>query len=61
MAVAETKRMDQARAAYVHRHFHTDWRDPLLYDIQVNTGRVSIEEAARGIAELVAQRVAVAS
>jgi cytidylate kinase len=57
VAVAETRRMDQARAAYLRRHHHTDWRDPLLYDIQINTGRVSIEEAARGIAELVVRRV----
>lgn len=55
-AVAETKRMDHARAAYVRRHYQTDWRDPLLYDVQFNTGRVSIEDAARAIARLVARR-----
>jgi cytidylate kinase len=46
-AIAETRRMDQARAAYVRRHHQTDWRDPLLYDMQFNTGRITIDEAAR--------------
>lgn len=56
LAIAETRRMDQARDAYVRRHYQTDWRDPLLYDIQINTGRVSIEEAARSIVDVVARR-----
>jgi cytidylate kinase len=55
-AVAETRRMDQARAAYVRRHHATDWRDPLLYDMQFNTGRVSIEEAARMVVQAVNAR-----
>jgi CMP/dCMP kinase len=55
-AVAETRRMDQARAAYVQRHHQTDWRDPLLYDMQFNTGRVSIEEAARMVVQAVIAR-----
>jgi cytidylate kinase len=55
-AVAETRRMDQARAAYVRRHHETDWRDPLLYDMQFNTGRVSIEEAARMVVQAVNAR-----
>jgi len=60
MAIAETRRMDQARDAYVRRHYQTDWRDPLLYDIQINTGRVTIEEAARSIADIVTRRAGVA-
>ena len=55
-AVAETRRMDQARAAYVRRHHQADWRDPLLYDMEINTGRVTIEEAARMVASVVAAR-----
>ncbi len=55
-AVAETRRMDQARAAYVRRHHQTDWRDPLLYDMQFNTGRVSIEDAARMVVQAVTAR-----
>ncbi len=55
-AVAETRRMDQARAAYVRRHHQTDWRDPLLYDMQFNTGRISIEAAARMVVQAVIAR-----
>jgi cytidylate kinase len=55
-AVAETRRMDQARAAYVRRHHATDWRDPLLYDMEFNTGRISIEEAARMVVQVVNAR-----
>jgi CMP/dCMP kinase len=55
-AVAETRRMDQARAAYVRRHHQTDWRDPLLYDMQFNTGRVTIGEAARMVVQVVQAR-----
>jgi cytidylate kinase len=55
-AVAETRRMDQARAAYVRRHHQADWRDPLLYDMEFNTGRVTIAEAARMVVSIVAAR-----
>ena len=48
--------MDQARAAYVRRHHQADWRDPLLYDMEINTGRVPIEEAARMVVNVVAAR-----
>jgi hypothetical protein len=51
--------MDQARAGYVRRHHETDWRDPLLYDMQFNTGRVSIEEAARMVVQAVHARAGV--
>jgi cytidylate kinase len=53
-AIAEARRMDQGRASYVRRHYHCDWRDSLLYDVQFNTGRIPIEEAAAAVAELVA-------
>jgi cytidylate kinase len=52
-AIAEARRMDQARASYVRRHYHADWRDPLLYDVQFNTARVSVEDAAAALAALV--------
>jgi cytidylate kinase len=55
-AVAETRRMDQARAAYVRRHHQADWRDPLLYDMEINTGRLTIEEAARMVVNVVIAR-----
>lgn len=49
-AADKARRMDGARGEYVRRYFHRDWRDGLLYDIQVNTGRVSIDRAASSIA-----------
>ena len=50
------RRMDDARRAYVRRHYHVDVHDPLLYDVQINTGRVSIEEAADYLAALIHAR-----
>lgn len=40
------RRIDSDRGAYVQRYYHRDWRDPLLYHIVINTGRVPISEAA---------------
>jgi cytidylate kinase len=38
---------DENRAAF-HRHFfHQDWDDPLLYDVVVNTGLQTVEDAVR--------------
>lgn len=55
-AAAMMRRADQDRQAYVHRYFHQDWNSPLLYDVQINTSRVSIEEATTVIAALSQQR-----
>lgn len=48
-AVARLRRMDTDRAAYVRRYYHTDWRDPMLYDLVINTGRTSIQASAAAI------------
>jgi len=53
------RRADQDRSAYVQRYFHQEWRNDLLYDLLINTGRVSIAEAAALVAELVDRRGAV--
>jgi len=37
---------DAARAAYVRQTYSVDWRDPLLYDLVINTGRLGYEVAA---------------
>lgn len=55
-AVARGRRVDEARAEYMRRYYHSDWRDGLLYDLQINTGRVSIRDAAEMIAGLVRAR-----
>ncbi|HEY0778595.1 MAG TPA: cytidylate kinase-like family protein [Gemmatirosa sp.] len=52
-AAVEARRMDDERGRYVQRHHRRDWTDPLLYDLQLNTGRVGIDEAATLVAQLV--------
>jgi cytidylate kinase len=49
-------RADHDRQTYMQRHFHQDWYSPLLYDLQINTGRVSIDDAASMVAALVRRR-----
>ena len=38
----EIERSDEAHAAAMQARFHVKWGDPLLYDLTLNTGRVSI-------------------
>lgn len=49
-AAAELERTDRDRLAYIQRYHHHDVRDPLLYDLVINTGRVSIANAVALIA-----------
>src|SRR3982751_6766658 len=51
----ETRRRGRAHAARMHAQFGVTWGDPLLYDLVLNTGRVSVESCALQIAAL-AQR-----
>ena len=52
-ATTRARRMDDDRRRYVQRYFHTDSLDPLLYDVQINTGRTTIDEAAALVERLV--------
>lgn len=52
-AAAKSRDMEEIRRRYVHRYFHRDVLDPLLYDIQINTGKTTIEDAAAIIEQLV--------
>jgi cytidylate kinase len=52
-AATRARRMDEDRRRYVQRYFHRDVNDPLLYDVQINTGRTSFDEAASMIEQLV--------
>lgn len=54
-------RADRDRHAYVQRYFHRDWRSDQLYDVQINTGQLSISEAVRLVEELVRARGATAT
>jgi cytidylate kinase len=52
-AATKARRMDDDRRRYVQRYFHRDVLDPLLYDMQINTGRTTIDEAAALVEQLV--------
>ena len=54
-AEAEIRRSDNAHAAKIHAQFGVTWGDPLLYDLVLNTERMSVESAAAQICQL-AQR-----
>ncbi|HEY2853893.1 MAG TPA: cytidylate kinase-like family protein [Gemmatimonadaceae bacterium] len=46
-------RADKDRQAYVQRYFHRDWRGDQLYHLQINTGHITVEEAACMVERLV--------
>jgi hypothetical protein len=51
-AEAEVRRSDNAHAARMHGTYGVTWGDPLLYDLVINTDRVSVDSAAHLILEL---------
>jgi len=56
LAAALVRRADEDRQAYIQRYFHRDWRNELLYDLQINTGGIDISEAATIVTRLVERR-----
>ena len=48
----EIRRSDRAHAARMNAQFGVTWGDPLLYDLVLNTDRVSVESCAAQIAAL---------
>lgn len=50
-------KMDRARRRYLRQNFGSQIDDPLSYDLTINTGRVSFEEAAMLIGEAVLGRM----
>jgi cytidylate kinase len=44
--------LDRIRARRLKELFEIDWRDPTRYDFVINTARISVETAARMIAEV---------
>ena len=54
-AAAEIKRSDQAHAARMHDQFGVTWGDPLLYDMVLNTDRLSVDCCVQQISLLVAR------
>jgi cytidylate kinase len=51
-AEEEIRRSDRAHAARMQAQFGVTWGDPLLYDLVLNTDRVSVESGAAQIAAL---------
>ncbi len=51
------KKEDQGRSLYLKKYFNQDIETPLLYDLIINTDRVSYDEAVRLIADLVIQKI----
>lgn len=45
-ACAQIEASDQHRRLYLKRHYHVDWEDPSLYDLVINTGRISSQAAS---------------
>lgn len=54
-AAAELRRSDDAHASRMHSLFGVTWGDPQLYDLVINTGRVSVDSAAAQILQLSAR------
>jgi cytidylate kinase len=52
LAEAEVRRSDRARAARMNDQFDVTWGDPLLYDLVLNTDRVSVASCVAQIREL---------
>ena len=51
-AEAELRRSDTAHAARMNAQFGVTWGDPLLYDMVLNTERVSVDSCAEQILQL---------
>jgi len=54
-AEAEIRRSDQAHAARMHEQFGVTWGDPLLYDLVLNTERLSVDSCVQQIKALAAR------
>jgi cytidylate kinase len=54
-AEAEVRRSDDAHASRMHAQFGVTWGDPVLYDLVLNTDRVSIESCVAQIQQLAAR------
>ena len=52
-AAAEVRRSDQAHASRMHSQFGVTWGDPLLYDLVLNTDRVSVDSCVEQICLLI--------
>jgi cytidylate kinase len=51
-AESEIRRSDEAHASRMHQQFGVTWGDPLLYDLVLNTDRVSVDSCVEQISLL---------
>jgi cytidylate kinase len=54
-AEAEIRRSDDAHASRMHERFGVSWGDPVLYDLVLNTDRISVDGCVEQIARLAAR------
>lgn len=54
-AESEVRRSDAAHAARMNAQFGVTWGDPLLYDIVLNTGRISVDSCVALVQQLAAR------
>jgi cytidylate kinase-like protein len=52
-ATAEVKRRDADRQQYLQRYYRSEISDPTQYDLQINTGTIPLESAARLVLSIV--------
>ena len=55
LAESEILRSDQANAARMHAQFGVNWGDPVLFDLVLNTDRLSVDTCVQQIKALVAR------
>jgi cytidylate kinase len=55
LAEAEILRSDRANAARMHDQFGVNWGDPVLFDLVLNTDRLSVDTCVQQIKALVAR------
>jgi cytidylate kinase len=55
LAEAEIKRSDHANASRMHEQFGVDWGDPVLFDLVLNTDRLSVDSCVQQIKALLAR------
>lgn len=54
LAEAEIKRSDHANATRMHQQFGVEWGDPVLFDLVLNTDRLSVDACVNQIKTLLA-------
>jgi cytidylate kinase len=55
LAEAEIRRSDHANATRMHDQFGVDWGDPVLFDLVLNTDRLSVDTCVQQLKSLLAR------